>query len=460
MRYFHKLLLGMLLLVTLSLSAVQCFTAANGLDNAFEHSLSAQITEHKLMRHAVQTAMLKVNLVRISPEEIKKIEENVGKLQSAGGKLEVLCGDAEEGGASADPGEISYEVVRGENGAALLVLRSEFYQQRKNVAVITKQDISSVFREAHEMQVRYTKLYFAVLGVCVAASLILSYALTRPIIALRNTSRDLADGNYDIRAGIKSRDEVGELAKAYNDMADTIQGKIRELEESNERQKRFIGSFAHELKTPMTSIIGYADTIYQKKLTPEQITQSAWYIMNEGMRLEAMAFKLMDLQSLHEGSFVLEQTEITTVLKDAAAAILPAAGERKISVEYDAEKCWVRLEYDLFKTMILNLLDNAMKSGTDRIILRGRCSGSEYEISVRDFGRGIPKAELDKITEAFYMVDKSRSRKEHGAGLGLALCVRIAELHGTVLNYDSRTGEGTTVSLRLNREDFCDEEIS
>ena len=112
----------------------------------------------------------------------------------------------------------------------------------------------------------------------------------------------------------------------------------------------------------------------------------------------------------------------------------------------------MRLEYDLFKTLLLNLIDNALKSGTDRIEVTGQVTADHYEIRITDRGRGIPREELARITEAFYMVDKSRSRKEHGAGLGLALAVRIAGLHHTELSYDSTPGVGTCVSFSLRRE--------
>lgn len=111
------------------------------------------------------------------------------------------------------------------------------------------------------------------------------------------------------------------------------------------------------------------------------------------------------------------------------------------------------MELDLFKTLMLNLLDNAMKSGGKKVTLAGKCQKGFYHVTITDNGRGIPPNELERITEAFYMVDKSRSRKEHGAGLGLALAKRIAELHHTSLNYESEMGVGTSVTLALKLEE-------
>ena len=97
----------------------------------------------------------------------------------------------------------------------------------------------------------------------------------------------------------------------------------------------------------------------------------------------------------------------------------------------------------------MNLLDNALKSGATRVTLTGWALGQNYVIDITDNGRGIPAGQLQRITEAFYMVDKSRSRKEHGAGLGLALAAKIADIHSTRLEYTSTEGEGTSVELSL-----------
>lgn len=232
-------------------------------------------------------------------------------------------------------------------------------------------------------------------------------------------------------------------------MADTIQEKISALELTVQQREDFVASFAHELKTPMTSIIGYADTLYQKELPPEQVQEAAGYILNEGLRLEALSFKLMELITLEHQEFLLEEMDVVPFFEDIRDSIQPLAQKRQVAVEFHCQPGYVRMEYDLCKTMVLNLLDNALKSGGTLVTVTGQPRGKRYRIEVEDNGRGIPEGELKRITEAFYMVDKSRSRKEHGAGLGLALCQRIAAIHHTRLEFDSIEGVGTTVEFAL-----------
>lgn len=462
MKFFFKLFLSVVLLLTLALAAVEYFSVAISLDHAFDRELSSELTQHQMVKYTIQTSLLSAEKNgAVDSAELSSIAENASSLLRTGGTLMLsdalgetyfsnLLSDARIG--AADSASVSYEIVSGGGNGVLLHVESLFEQSGRSLTLITEQDISAVFIEAEALQAQCTRLYLIVLAIGAFAALLLSWLLTRPLSALGSVSRSFAAGNYHARSGIKSRDEFGELALAYNQMADTIEDKIYELEDAAHRQESFTASFAHELKTPMTSIIGYADTIYQKNLTPEQTRQCAWYIMNEGMRLEALSFKLMELQNLKHKDFTLEETEVSTLLRDTAETIAPNAAKRGVELSCKFDSGWVRLEYDLFKTLLLNLLDNALKSGARHVLLQGSAEEGFYRISITDDGRGIPEAELKRITEAFYMVDKSRSRKEHGAGLGLALASQIAEIHETALNYESIPGKGTRVTLFLKRE--------
>jgi len=112
----------------------------------------------------------------------------------------------------------------------------------------------------------------------------------------------------------------------------------------------------------------------------------------------------------------------------------------------------IRVDYDLFKTMILNLADNALKADCKDVWIVGKQGRNTYQIRIKDNGKGIPPEELGRITEAFYMVDKSRSRSRNGAGLGLALCVEVLKLHGSRLEIESTLWEGSCFSFLLPRE--------
>jgi signal transduction histidine kinase len=263
----------------------------------------------------------------------------------------------------------------------------------------------------------------------------------------------IARGRYSRRLPVSSRDEIGELSQSFNLMADAVEDRVRDLSEAALQKEDFVAGFAHELKTPLTSVIGYADMLYQKNLPSEQVKDAAWYILSEGLRLEALSQKLMDLIVLNRQDFVLEEIPALELLQSSVDGLQPLFAEKNVVPHLKADTALIKVEYDLFKTLLLNLIDNAIKAGCSEVWITGKHKGKRYAVSVTDDGRGIPAPELSRITEAFYMVDKSRSRKQHGAGLGLALVARIAEIHGAGLRFRSAENKGTSVEIDLACED-------
>jgi len=230
-----------------------------------------------------------------------------------------------------------------------------------------------------------------------------------------------------------------------------LEAAISNLEDVANRREEFIASFAHELKTPLTAIIGYADMIRSKEMSPKSRFTAAGYIFSEGKRLEALSLKLMDIIVAGKQGFDKKQFEVGYFIRSIAAVTVPSLSNDGITLDMRWEPGEIKVEPDLFKTLMINLVDNARKASkkNDIIELFGKAEPDGYSLYVRDHGRGMKKEELSKITEPFYMIDKSRSRAQNGAGLGLALCQRIAELHDTALQYESEPGKGTTVRIFL-----------
>ncbi|MCM1192609.1 MAG: HAMP domain-containing histidine kinase [Butyrivibrio sp.] len=318
------------------------------------------------------------------------------------------------------------------------------------VYFVTQWDISKTLGQQETMRRYFVRCYWIAMAAGMAVLMLLSALLTGSLNRMSKAARRIADGDYRERLSLSGRDEIGILAESFNQMADAVEGKIEELEKAAEAKEDFVANFAHELKTPLTSIIGYADTIYQKELSREETRRASLHIWNEGMRLEALSLKLMDLTVMGKQDFTLTELPAEELLQDVAEGLAPLLSEKQIEFRLQAESAFVCADYDLLKTLLLNLTDNSIKAGSSRIELSGRVREGKYLISVRDNGCGMEEEELSRITEAFYMVDKARSRKQHGAGLGLALADRVAEIHGDRLHFESRKGAGTTVSFSLD----------
>lgn len=316
---------------------------------------------------------------------------------------------------------------------------------------VTQWDISKTLLQQETLRQYFLRCYLVGMAAGMVLLILLSAFLTGPLKKMSKAARRMAEGNYGDRLTLRNRDEIGELAGSFNRMADAVEEKMDELEKAAEAKEDFVANFAHELKTPLTSIIGYADTIYQKELPREETRRASWHIWNEGMRLEALSLKLMDMIVLGRQDFPLTELPGDGLLQDLKEGMLPLFRERQVEFQLQAEQAYVLADYDLLKTLLINLTDNSIKAGATRIELQGQIKeGTSYLISVRDNGCGMEPEELSRITEAFYMIDRARSRKQHGAGLGLALADKIAELHGDGLHFESRKGEGTVVSFSLS----------
>ena len=315
----------------------------------------------------------------------------------------------------------------------------------------TVRDISRLF---NDREIHYQVYRWIVLLVMGAGSLVmfaLSYWLTTPIRSLGRVATQLAQGDYSPRAKVLGGDEIGELAESFNHMADAVEKNVQELEDAARRQEDFTASFVHELKTPLTSIIGYADMLRSGNLPEDMRFKAASYIFSEGKRLENLSLALMSLLVVGHSAADARPVNMRRLCQEAGRICQPAMRAKRLTLSVRAEEGFLRGDAALLQTLLQNLLDNARKA-TDsggQVVLAGRKDKEGYRITVADQGRGIPEGELNKITEPFYMVDKSRSRAEGGAGLGLALCKQIAALHGGELRFESREGRGTTVTVEL-----------
>ena len=187
--------------------------------------------------------------------------------------------------------------------------------------------------------------------------------------------------------------------------------------------------------------------LYQKDLPREQVKSAAEYILNEGMRLEALSLKLMELFVMDKQVFSLEEMSVREIFENLKQGIMFVCGNCGGQLHMEMADGRIRVDYDLFKTMILNLVDNSVKADCKNIWITGKATGDIYQICLEDNGKGIPPEELGRITEAFYMVDKSRARKQHGAGLGMALVSKVIELHGARMKIESDGKTGTKITL-------------
>ncbi len=282
------------------------------------------------------------------------------------------------------------------------------------------------------------------LGICA-----LLWALRRalkPLGALSEGARAMAAGAYGQRVPEDRKDEIGSLGRDFNKMAGAIEEHIRQVEESEEKKTLFMGSLTHELKTPLTAISGYAQTLRLVKLTDEDKETALSYISQESMRLDRLSKKMLRLLELdREGELDRQDIPLVDLCRGAIATCAPIAQAGNVALTLGpCEGSWLG-DRDLLAEAVINLVDNAIKASPPGKAVRLYTEGGA--LVVEDQGRGIPQEDLGRLTEPFYMVDKSRSRQSGGAGMGLALTAAILRRHGLALRLESRLGAGTKATV-------------
>lgn len=323
----------------------------------------------------------------------------------------------------------------------------------RDTYIINYRDVTGIFaqRDANFRLYRYV----IIVGSMVIAIVlyIFSWYITRPITRITRMAEQISEGNYSVRVDADYKQmktyEVTKLGETLNELARNTEAHIGELEDLARRREEFMGNFTHEIKTPLTSIIGYADLLRTYDLEPEKRREYSNFIYNEGKRLEQLSLNLLHLIVLGRTDFPLSAVEVSVFFDMLQEMVRFSREKYHVTINMKYEEADVLAETTLLSTAILNLVDNACKASEagQEIWIIGAKQNKQYSVSVVDEGYGIPASELDKIKEPFYMVDKSRARKQGGAGLGLALCYKIAEIHSGRVQIESEPDKGTTARI-------------
>lgn len=330
-----------------------------------------------------------------------------------------------------------------------LTTQSRFSVGEQEYCLVLIQSADPILERLNNQLSIFRYLYLAVITVVLLVLFVFTRLFTKPVQTLVSATRRLSQGQLDQRVTIRTGDEITQLGQDFNQMAQSIQEKVNSLHQEAVNKDTFIANFAHEIKTPMTSILGYADLIYRTPEIAPEVKEASEYILNESLRLEALSHKLMELYVVDKQDFVLTEVFLPDFIDSLVHTMAEALERKDATLELSVEPVYLSVEEDLFSSLITNLIDNAVKAGATHLLLDGRWDSGNYLISLRDNGCGMEEQELVHITESFYMADKARSRSQHGAGLGLALCEKIARLHHTTMVFTSTKGVGTTVTMRM-----------
>jgi len=284
--------------------------------------------------------------------------------------------------------------------------------------------------------------------IALALAVLMADSIARPLGAISRAARRIAGGDYGQRVPVKGPGEVADLALAFNQMAARVAA-------SQQTQRDFLANVSHDLRTPLTSIQGFSQAIAEGVTSdPASAARAAQIIHDEAGRLNRMVASLLELARIEGGEARRDPLDLGELLRGAVERLGGPAGERGLTLTLDAARDLPRVggDGDRLAQVFTNLLDNAIEHtpAGGAITVTARAADGGVRVAVRDTGEGIPAADLPRVFERFYQVDKSRQRgRRAGMGLGLAICQQIVEAHGGTLRLESEEGRGTTATVWL-----------
>ena len=283
----------------------------------------------------------------------------------------------------------------------------------------------------------------AVILLVISSGMYFVKSICVPLMQISVTAKKLAKGDFSERIAIRNNDEIGELSRVFNDMAD-------ELENSEAIKNDFISSVSHELRTPLTAIKGWSETL-QAGYDEDTYRKGMTVITHETGRLEGMVEELLDFSRIQNGRFTLQMANIDIIaeLDDALLIYTDKARKENKTIHYTEPEflCVVYGDKNRLRQVFINVIDNAIKysdpgGSVDISVEKGT---DTLTITVADTGIGIAATDLPKVKAKFYKADNTR----RGSGIGLAVADEIISMHGGTLDIDSVLGKGTTVTITL-----------
>lgn len=278
----------------------------------------------------------------------------------------------------------------------------------------------------------------------------ISKALTKPLISMKEATKKLSKGDFSVSLPNMSKDEIGELSRS-------IQTLANDLNHLKKERNEFLASISHELRTPLTYIKGYSD-IGKRPLLEEKERIHYFNIINEeSEHLSQLMKELFDLARLDQNTFIIhkERVHIGSYLQAIYERVLPAFKDKGIQLELACEEnLFCFLDPIRFDQVLLNILDNALKYSNENTTTQIKAFKRDKGINIiiKDEGIGIPKRDLPYVFERLYRVEKSRSRATGGFGLGLAIVKELVEAHKGEISVVSKAGKGTCCKIVLKEQ--------
>lgn len=355
---------------------------------------------------------------------------------------------------SAVNGKLSFTVTK-YNNAYYAVLSYPIISNKEVISVLrVSKSYDTLYSSGNRLFAIFEVFLLILFLILIVIFTIFLLQITNPIEALNKAVKKVSMGIYDVYVEPKSGDEIGELSANFSIMQNRIKTQIEDLKRLEAHRKKFLDNVTHELKTPLTTISGYAQILSEIGTSDEKFLDVAVSsIKREADRLNKMVVDLLQMSSLNEESclFEMKENNISKILLQTVEDMKLKSDKYDFSLVCNIQKdVYVNCIAEHIKQVFINILDNAIKygdTGTDiRVTLK--TSGNAVIICIANNGTSIPHDMLNKIFEPFVRIDKSNSRERGSSGLGLSIVKNIIDKHNGTISIESENGI-TQVSISL-----------
>lgn len=340
------------------------------------------------------------------------------------------------------------------------VIRPYIYQHKLVAVVATGTFVSTINQNRQQILVNMLQCIALAAAVTLVMSYILSKQMTKRIKKMQKAATQIARGNYDVHLQTPSSDELDDLGRDFNKMADSLQASQEEIARQQERQQKFMADAAHEMRTPLTTINGLLEGLAYDAIPEEDKKHSIQLMQADTQRLIRLVNNTLDSEKLRKNQLTLRRTIFngTDELNNLADQLKEKAAAKGDTIKVDAPKLVrVYADHDRFVQIMFNIVQNAIQftgDGTVTLIASREPHGAKF--SVADTGIGMTKEQVANIWDRFYKADRSRMNTQYGeSGIGLSIVKQLVDLHGGKITVDSKYGSGSQFTVYFPDREYA-----
>lgn len=335
----------------------------------------------------------------------------------------------------------------GNTGFSTLTL----FSLKEGKLLLIHSNITGAFSDFGILTAWMVAVFFVGLLMCVLICNYCAHRVVDPFVRINHIVRCYSRGDFSQRIPAAGTDEASQLGRSFNEMAE----QLKDLEAT---RRSFVANVSHELRSPLTSMKGFLDAMYDGTIPPEEHEHYLGVVLSETRRLADMVNDLLDLARIESGTVTLQYStfDINELIRRTLITFEARIVEKKLELDirFAQERCFVSADSKQISQVLRNLIDNAIKYSPEgkSLMVSTYAMRKDVYVSIRDNGVGIPKEDLPHVFDRFYKVEKAHTPSPQvGSGLGLSIVQRIIEQHGQSITVQSAKGRGTQFTFTLTR---------